>query len=213
MLARTLTGLIIVAIITITNYLWNGWPLFALMGVIFFLGWYEIWEVSEVTAGPIREKCWALLTLLLLAALSIINLRSHFGPNPTIFLFATLWASDTTAYLVGSRFKDGHKFSKVSPKKNLSGLVAGFAAALFVANIAQMVLPRAEALIICLTAGALAPVGDLHFSSFKRDCDAPGYKPVKHFSTFLPGHGGILDRFDSLTFSSIGVYLLLSLIH
>jgi phosphatidate cytidylyltransferase len=177
------------------------------MGAIFGLGWYEIWTVSEVTAGPIREKCWALLTLVLFAALSVINLRQHYGPNPTIFLFATLWASDTTAYLVGRRFKDGYKFSKVSPNKTLAGLIAGFTAALCVANIAHVVLPRVEALVICLTAGALAPVGDLLFSSFKRECD------VKDFSTVLPGHGGILDRFDSLTFSSIGVYLFLSLIH
>lgn len=207
MLARTLTGLTIVGVITLANYLWDGWPLVVLMAVLFVFGWYEIWTVSEMTDGPIREKCWGLLTLSLFAALSVINLRQHYGPNPTIFLFATLWASDTTAYLVGSRFKDGHKFSKVSPNKTLAGLVAGFAATLFVANIAQMVLPRAEALVICLTAGALAPVGDLLFSSFKRECG------VKNFGTILPGHGGILDRFDSLTFSSIGVYLLLSLIH
>ncbi len=117
------------------------------------------------------------------------------------------WASDTFAYFFGRAFGK-HKFCSVSPKKSMEGAAAGFIGAVAVtAWIAAsgMHYPWTEAIILGLGVGIFAPLGDLIESILKRSF------AIKDSGKLFPGHGGVLDRFDSLLFAVPVIYYLLIL--
>ncbi len=117
------------------------------------------------------------------------------------------WASDTFAYFFGIAFGK-HKFCSVSPKKSMEGAVAGFIFAFAVTgSIAYHGLHTGlfSALLLGLTVAFFAPVGDLIESILKRSFE------IKDSGNFFPGHGGVLDRFDSLLFAVPAVYYAMKL--
>ena len=117
------------------------------------------------------------------------------------------WSSDTFAYFFGIAFGK-HKFCSVSPKKSMEGAVAGFIFAFAVTGgIAYHGLHTglAPALLLGLTVAIFAPVGDLIESILKRSFG------IKDSGNFFPGHGGVLDRFDSLLFAVPAVYYVMKL--
>jgi len=119
------------------------------------------------------------------------------------FLFLVVCCADAFAELIGRRWPLGKGLLPVSPGKSLTGLFAGLAAALLMAlmlSAATGVMGPGRAAVYGLTLGVAAVVGDLIASSLKR---ALG---VKDFGTTLPGHGGVLDRFDSLIFAAWPFY-------
>ena len=112
------------------------------------------------------------------------------------------WASDTFAYFFGMALGK-HRFCSVSPKKSMEGAAAGFVFSIAVtAGIAYHGLHTGlvSALILGLTVAFFAPVGDLIESILKRSFE------IKDSGNFFPGHGGVLDRFDSLLFAVPAVY-------
>ncbi|HSB35361.1 MAG TPA: phosphatidate cytidylyltransferase [Thermoanaerobaculia bacterium] len=135
---------------------------------------------------------------------SMIGLRA-LGWKPVVFLLAAVWASDSAAYYVGRRFGKTKLAPVVSPKKTwegfggqiAGGLVAGLAAALILEGGANIGLAAAFGAFVA----AIAVVGDLLESTFKRSC------AVKDSGGLLPGHGGFLDRLDSLLYASPVVLL------
>ncbi len=132
-----------------------------------------------------------------LGAASVIALRS-FGWRPVIFLLAVVWISDSAAYYVGRRFGKRKLAPVVSPKKTVEGLWGQLAGGLAAGLLARLLLfPSGNALFLAalgLGVAGLAVVGDLLESTFKRSCD------VKDSGGLLPGHGGFLDRLDSLLY-------------
>lgn len=117
------------------------------------------------------------------------------------------WASDTFAYFFGIAF-GRHKFCSVSPKKSMEGAVAGFIFAFAVTGgIAYHGLHTGivPASVLGLAVAFFAPVGDLVESVLKRSFG------IKDSGNFFPGHGGVLDRFDSLLFAVPAVYYLMKL--
>ena len=117
------------------------------------------------------------------------------------------WASDTFAYFFGIAFGK-HKFCSVSPKKSMEGAVAGFIFAFAVSGgIAYHGLHTElfPALLLGLAVAFFAPVGDLIESILKRSFE------IKDSGNFFPGHGGVLDRFDSLLFAVPAVYYTMKL--
>jgi phosphatidate cytidylyltransferase len=125
-------------------------------------------------------------------------------------LFASAWASDTTAYFFGRRW-GSHKIApKISPNKTWEGAAAGFVgASLAVAAFwltAPAMMPWWAALGIALVMGVVGQASGYLNSMIKR---ANG---VKDSGNLLPGHGGVIDRFDTFVLAAPLVYLLLSLI-
>ena len=117
------------------------------------------------------------------------------------------WASDTFAYFFGIAFGK-HRFCSVSPKKSMEGAVAGFVFSFAVTGgIAYHGLHTGlvHALLLGLTVAFFAPVGDLIESILKRSFE------IKDSGNFFPGHGGVLDRFDSLLFAVPAVYYVMKL--
>ncbi len=120
-----------------------------------------------------------------------------------IFTLAGTWACDTTAYFVGKAFGKRRLAPELSPKKTLEGAIGGLAGSVMAGFIFAMIysfLPLSKMLLLGLLIGAAAEVGDLLESAFKRQAG------VKDSSKLIPGHGGILDRFDSALFSAPLVY-------
>lgn len=133
------------------------------------------------------------------------------GYEPTLILgmFILIWASDTFAYLTGSTMGRHKLYEAVSPNKTIEGAVGGLLAALAAAFIISKyfsVLSLKHWLVIAFIVVIFGLLGDLIESRFKREAK------VKDSSNFIPGHGGFLDRLDSLIFASPFVYVYLHLI-
>lgn len=140
-----------------------------------------------------------------------------FGTNNGKFFiwYAILaaWGTDVFAYTVGRRIGK-HKFSQISPNKSIEGCVAGTIGAIVLSLIYTAILNNCfnytvnyiVIAIISLVLSLIGQIGDFSASSIKR------YTGVKDFGNLIPGHGGILDRFDSLIFIAPVAYFLLMLI-
>ena len=129
------------------------------------------------------------------------------------FVFIAAWGTDTFAYCVGRRFGK-HKFSKISPNKSIEGCVAGTLGAIICMIIYTVIVNNflhtnfnyIIVAIIGLILSIIGQIGDFAASSIKR------YTEIKDFSNLLPGHGGMLDRIDSVIFIAPFAYFLLMLI-
>ena len=122
------------------------------------------------------------------------------GVRLLLFYLACIWVGDSGAYYVGRNF-GRHKMSpRISPNKTWEGLVGGvgatYAAAAVAAFVFDLGLAPVHIAALATILAVAAPVGDLVESQFKRDSG------VKDSSTLLPGHGGFLDRTDSLLYSA-----------
>lgn len=137
--------------------------------------------------------------------------------NGKILIWYTIicaWGCDTFAYLVGKTFKLGkHKFSKISPKKSIEGCIAGLIGGvalsllytLCIDKFAGFQISYVKVLIISVVLTILGQFGDFSASSIKR------FVGIKDFSNLIPGHGGLLDRIDSLIFIAPFAYILLTM--
>ncbi|KRL04271.1 phosphatidate cytidylyltransferase [Liquorilactobacillus oeni] len=120
------------------------------------------------------------------------------GISMIFYLLLTVWATDTGAYMVGRKFGKNKLAPHISPNKTWEGSIGGVIVALIVGIIFNLYFPQKFSLVpmifISLILAVVAQLGDLVESALKR------YYGVKDSGKILPGHGGILDRFDSLLF-------------
>lgn len=123
------------------------------------------------------------------------------------------WATDVFAYAIGRRFGK-HKFSKVSPKKSIEGVIAGTISAIVVTALYTFFINTYTSIeysyvyvaLITLILSLVGQIGDFAASTIKR------YVEIKDYSNLIPGHGGMLDRIDSIMFIAPFAYILLSLL-
>jgi len=137
------------------------------------------------------------------AHLILLRQPDEFGVSLAIVVLLATWTSDTVAYAVGHYL--GHRpiSPVVSPHKTIEGTLAGFLGTVIIVLIAGKSLAwmsSAQFFILGLVIALAAPMGDLFESYLKRASH------VKDAGTIIPGHGGILDRFDSLLFVSVASY-------
>ena len=126
-----------------------------------------------------------------------------------IFIFIIAFITDTYAY-IGGMLIGRHKLTSISPKKTVEGSVIGTLMGTIIGSVYYYNLVSGvtifETVVLCLFLTLLSEVGDLFFSSIKR------YFEKKDYSNLIPGHGGKLDRFDSVIYVSLGLSLILSII-
>ena len=173
-------------------------------------------EVSFRELGVIYSMSllipWGLSTLV-----SIRSLEN--GGHEMFYVIVTIaaaWVADAGAYFVGSFFGKHKLCPNISPKKTIEGAIGGFVVNILLLLLIGFVFEsyyqgdvqvRYWMLALIGAGGSLTSMlGDLSFSLIKRSCH------IKDFGQVIPGHGGILDRFDSVIFVSPFVYLLLSVI-
>lgn len=135
---------------------------------------------------------------LLLAHLVLIRTLPH-GVSWLFLIMVIVMAGDSTAYYVGSTWGRTKLYPAVSPKKSVEGSLGGLAGSVIGALIARASffpeLVVVDAVVCALLLGALGQLGDLFESLIKRSCG------VKDSGTIFPGHGGVLDRLDSILFA------------
>lgn len=139
----------------------------------------------------------------------IANIDCQFEPMRFIMIILFTWAQDSFAYLVGSRIGRTKLFPSISPKKTWEGLAGGLIACVIWAVIVSFFYPIYSTgiwIAIGLITAVFGIFGDLIESLLKRNLK------IKDTGTFLPGHGGILDRFDALIFAIPFVALFLFLL-
>ena len=143
---------------------------------------------------------------------SLIRLHNDFaeGYKLVFFLLLVVWLGDSGAYYVGKQFGK-HKLSpRISPKKTVEGLVGGISASIIAALVIHFTFFPAFPLLHAIIAGVILSVagviGDLAESMWKRSA------AVKDSGKLLPGHGGFLDRFDSILFTAPILYCYWTLI-
>lgn len=146
--------------------------------------------------------------------LSVLNYFYSFAiPNATngyflMVFFILIWANDSGAYIVGSLIGKHKFFERISPKKSWEGFWGGLIISLitgFFINNSFEFLPTLYWIILNLLIIVSANVGDLSESMIKR------FLGIKDSGSILPGHGGMLDRFDAVIFSSPIVFIYLQL--
>lgn len=129
------------------------------------------------------------------------------------YIIIAAWGTDIFAYCIGKRMGK-HKFSKISPNKSIEGCIGGTAGAILLAIVYTIIINIFLGLNINIFAivgisiilSLIGQIGDFAASSIKR------YVGIKDFSNLLPGHGGMLDRIDSLIFIAPFAYLFLRLL-
>ena len=194
-----------IALIAMALILWTLNPVagIAVLGVAAIWWIFALIAVVAVTV-PLRLDRWngpvvlaaGVLTLApAWLALVMLHLRD---PKLTLFLLALVWVADTAAFLVGRRFGRSPLAPRVSPKKTREGLWGALAgSALFALPSGGWLELGAASWVyfvgLSLLAVLFSVVGDLFESLLKRNAG------VKDSGSILPGHGGILDRIDSLT--------------
>jgi phosphatidate cytidylyltransferase len=143
---------------------------------------------------------------------SLIRLRNDFpvGWKLVFFLLLVVWLGDSGAYYVGKQFGKRKLSPRISPKKTVEGLLGGMAASIITAVVIHFTffpeLPLLHAVIAGVLLSVAGVVGDLAESMWKRSA------AVKDSGTLLPGHGGFLDRFDSILFTAPILYCYWTLI-
>jgi phosphatidate cytidylyltransferase len=168
------------------------------------------WALFWLAARPETRTLRAVLAVLLMslwvgAPLAHLGLFPHTRYGILLILIAVVgpWISDSGAYFAGRFFGRHLLFPSLSPKKTVEGGLGGLLLTiLIVAPVAYLLLDfgLVKALIIGAVVSVASQCGDLFESSLKRILD------VKDLGTFLPGHGGVLDRVDSLLFTAPAVY-------
>ncbi|MGM8211720.1 phosphatidate cytidylyltransferase [Virgibacillus sp. W0430] len=128
------------------------------------------------------------------------------GLNYVLFILFIIWATDSGAYFFGKAFGKRKLWPVISPNKTIGGAIGGIVLALITAIVFQFIYPFTmnafEIAGIAILISIVGQVGDLVASACKR------YYEIKDFGHILPGHGGILDRLDSLLFVLPFLYLI-----
>lgn len=198
---RTITA-IVFAVVMLTGLLWNQWSFIVLFTIIHFGGWYEFFQLTNkiFSKGYLLKFVLALLYITLPVVL-IILIRI---PPPEIDdnllkvipcgIIFSLWINDTMAYISGSLIGKT-PLSIISPKKTVEGTLGGIILCVVTITLigwATGYFRVWDWLFISLITAVAGTIGDLLESKLKRMAG------VKDSGTFMPGHGGFLDRFDSL---------------
>lgn len=135
--------------------------------------------------------------------------KEGFDYQVVLFLFLILWLNDTGAYITGKLLGKHKMFPRISPKKSWEGLAGGLLMALLITWLSRPLFPDIPLLhlwILCPVIVITGTFGDLVESTWKR---AAG---IKDSGKLMPGHGGILDRIDSLIFAAPAAYLTITLL-
>ena len=149
----------------------------------------------------------------LLVFFTLLRDKQPMGLIYIAYIFTSAWGSDTFAYLIGKKFGK-HKLTPISPKKTVEGAIGGIVGALLFSliytigmnNLMNLSINYLHIAIVTFVLAIIGEIGDLAASGIKRYCG------VKDFSDLLPGHGGMLDRIDSLLLITPFAYILFGML-
>ena len=172
---------------------------------------YLLFSKKIIRTQTISQRLFLQLIYIVLPFYYLISIPFVFGdyqPKIVICILIFIWVNDSFAYLVGKNFGKRKLFESVSPKKTIEGFIGGWAFSLIAAFFISQQhndtnINLIDWIIIASILSVFGTIGDLIESKFKRQAK------VKDSGTIMPGHGGMLDRLDSLFFAAPFVFLYL----
>jgi phosphatidate cytidylyltransferase len=214
----SLTGLIVLALIMMSTFSIQGMSYIddldrILITMVFLLLIFIVTSKNQFTfekAGVITVS----VIYIGIGFMQFVAVREHgfqtIGHEDGLFLLMfilfIIWSTDTFALFTGKYFGKTKLWPAISPNKTIEGSLGGILAAVLVGVLFQAIKPMfdtwGQVILITLITSIIGQLGDLVESAIKR------YYDVKDSGSLLPGHGGVLDRFDSLLFVFIIFYLL-----
>lgn len=211
---------------------WLGYAAFWMMLSAFGLNWLPATAILPVVLiaaflaalwnpGTMRERALGMMATffgILYLGLTLLpahRIRFEFGGATglrwMLILLAVVWIGDTAAMFAGKAFGRTLFSPRISPKKTnegaIAGLLGGLAAAFLLQHFVFTDLPRLHVLAASILVGVFAQLGDLAESLLKRAAE------TKDSSQLIPGHGGVLDRVDSLLFAFPVLYIYLLILY
>ena len=178
-----------------------------------------LWEWSQLFAAHISRGPDERVALLLVGVVYIAGLLGHLillralpdGPDLVLFVLAVTWLTDSAAYFGGRAWGRHALAPRVSPNKTIEGALSGFGGALAAAWLGGLLwlpgLAVSDIVTLALLLGGVGQIGDLAESKIKR------LAGVKDSGGWIPGHGGLLDKIDSLVFTAPTFYYYLVWFH
>jgi phosphatidate cytidylyltransferase len=180
----------------------------------FYLMLVLISELYRQKKNPIHNWAYFILGQLIIALpfslLNFILYINDYQPLLLLSIFITIWVNDTGAYITGVTFGKHRLFERISPKKSWEGFVGGAFFALVSGYVFSLIIPLQISLFNWIVISEIIVIfgtyGDLIESLMKRTIG------VKDSGNIMPGHGGLLDRFDSMLLVAPAVFIYLSLL-
>lgn len=200
---------------SVVAYAWNAQPYASILmfsGLLSVLGMLisTLYLKNETPFTSLAYSFTSILYITLPLALSnmIYAMQANTNYNLLLSIFIFAWCNDTFAYLVGCKFGKKRLFERHSPKKSWEGFFGGLSATIIAAVVMYLIYGNGLLiwLVIAIVTSVVGTLGDLVESMFKRQMG------VKDSGNILPGHGGILDRFDILLLVLPAVWICLSLL-
>lgn len=198
---------IAVSLFFLNNHPYNSALLCVVPFSIFLM--IDLFQNQSKIEQPLFKKLIHLIgyvTLPFLIITQLPYLNGNYSPFLLLSIFIMIWCNDTFAYICG-RLLGKHKlYEKISPKKTIEGFIGGLLftqlAAFIIYKTSSLQISLIAWLLIALGISVLGTVGDLIESKYKRQAG------VKDSGNIMPGHGGILDRFDSILFAAPFLFLI-----
>jgi phosphatidate cytidylyltransferase len=152
-----------------------------------------VWAFFYPTAIPIAVR-WIVGILVLVPVYLALVVLYQAGPSILLFALLVIWVADSGAFFAGKTMGRVKLAPSISPGKTWEGVIGGLVAVGLLALVRSVWIGTDLMVFVpfCLAAGCLSVIGDLTISMFKRDAG------VKDSGTLFPGHGGVLDRIDSV---------------
>jgi len=173
---------------------------------------YQLFTKKEIKFSNDRVKLGVTIRYVIFSICFLLLLpfyQNSFHPYLMISILSIIWVNDSFAFLVGKNFGKNKLFPSVSPKKTIEGFLGGLVFSLLTAVFISKInsdFTMLNWLVIGVIVSVIGTIGDLVESKFKRQAN------VKDSGNIMPGHGGILDRLDSLLFAAPFVYLYINFI-
>ncbi len=197
------TGLTI-GMVTFLLLVFNSWYwieskwLYVIPAMVTIIPIIELFRKKSTPTSDWAQTLFAVIYVALpfgiMSNLTYLPVTHVFSGKIFLSFFVMVWISDTGAYCAGKLFGKHKMFERISPKKTFEGLAGGIAFTILSAWPIHYFVPELELwqwIVISLVTVTFANLGDLAESMLKRNAD------IKDSGKLLPGHGGVLDRFDS----------------
>ena len=183
--------------------------LLVIPGIILLLFLHVIFSNMKINFKDIAYTLFGIFYIALFIMFLALIRGMENGKALIWYVFFSAWATDVFAYFVG-KYLGKHKFSQISPKKTIEGCIGGTLGAVIVILIYTYCINKflnfeysyLYAALITIVLSIISQIGDFAASTIKR------YVDIKDYSELIPGHGGMLDRIDSLLFIAPFAYTL-----
>ena len=202
----------IAAIVFYCDLQWNFIPdrMMLFMGFMILLMFVFVFSYPKYHASEVMAVFFGLFYVAVMLSF-VYQIRTlERGLYLAFLVFLCSWGCDTCAYCVGVLIGKHKMAPKLSPKKSIEGGIGGLAGAALLGALYALAINKwggasagvGEYALICFVGGIISMIGDLAASAIKRNHE------IKDYGKLIPGHGGILDRFDSVIFTAPVIYYL-----